>query len=142
MYCTGLVLLVVNRAVFGATTEVSEQTVKQDPVAVNNLIQLTLGMLVVLAVIMGLAWLAKRSGKFQFGAAGALRLLGGISVGGRERVVLLQVGEEQILIGVTPGSVRALHVLDKPISEMEAVSPSTQTFSEQLSHYIKRGKPS
>lgn len=78
------------------------------------LIQFSLGLLVVLLGVLALAWLLKRVGRLQ-GGNGALMALGGLSLGPRERVVLVQVGREQLLIGVAPGQVQALHVLDQPV---------------------------
>lgn len=108
-----------------------------DPMAVSNLWQLTLGMIVVLGVMLGLAWLLKRTGKFQMAAGGNLKILGGLSMGTRERVVLLQVGETQLLIGVAPGRVQTLHVLDQPL---EAQSQSAGGgFADQLGRMMGKG---
>jgi len=51
----------------------------QDPLAMTNLWQLTLGMIAVLGLILGIAWLLKRTGRFQMAAGGGLRVLGGLS---------------------------------------------------------------
>ena len=108
----------------------------QDPLAMTNLWQLTLGMIVVLGLIMGIAWLLKRSGRFQIAAGGGLRVLGGLSMGTRERVVLLQVGETQLLLGVAPGRVQTLHVLEEPL---DSGKPGTVPgFSEQLGRFLKK----
>jgi flagellar protein FliO/FliZ len=56
---------------------------------------------------------------------GLVTLLGGVSVGPRERVVLLQVDDARLVVGVAPGQVRTLHVMDPAASE-EA------SFEEQL----------
>jgi len=53
-------------------------------------------------------------------SAGNLRALESIAIGMKERVVLVQAGEKQLLIGVAPGNVRTLHVFD------EAIAPTTQ----------------
>jgi flagellar protein FliO/FliZ len=79
------------------------------------LIRVTLGLAAVLAAILALGWMVRRMGNVTGSATGRMRVLGGVSVGNRERVVLLQVGEEQLLIGVAPGRVQTLHVLDKPL---------------------------
>ncbi len=112
----------------------------QDPMAVDSLIQLTLGMAAVLAVIVGVAWLMKRSGRFQMGAGGGLRVLGGLSMGTRERVVLLQVGDTQLLVGVAPGRVQTLHVLDTPLATGQAETPAVAAgFAGQLGRLMKGG---
>lgn len=109
----------------------------QDPVAMTSLWQLTLGMLAVLALIVSIAWLLKRTGRFQMAAGGGLRVLGGLSMGSRERVVLIQAGETQLLLGVAPGRVQTLHVLDQPLQQS---SISGGGFAEQLSKALKKDK--
>jgi flagellar protein FliO/FliZ len=113
-----------------------------DPLAFSNLIQLTLGMLAVLALIIGLAWLLKRSGRFQIAAGGGLKILGGLSMGTRERVVLLQVGETQLLVGVAPGSIKTLHVLDKPLVAGNETVAAGSGFAQQLGAMLSGGKAS
>ncbi|MGA7800582.1 MAG: flagellar biosynthetic protein FliO [Gammaproteobacteria bacterium] len=83
----------------------------------GSLVQLTLGLLAVLAAIALVAWLMRRVGRFQSGVGGAMRIVGGLSMGARERVVLIQVGETQLLLGVAPGRVQTLHVMQEPIAE-------------------------
>ena len=53
-----------------------------------------------------------------------MRVVSSVGVGQRERAVLLQVGEQQVLLGVGPGNVRALHVFDEPAV---TVTPSSTT---------------
>jgi flagellar protein FliO/FliZ len=59
-------------------------------------------------------------------------------MGARERVVLIQAGETQLLLGVAPGRVQTLHVLDQPL---QMSSSSGSGFAEQLSQMLKKGKP-
>ncbi|ABM61272.1 flagellar biosynthetic protein FliO [Halorhodospira halophila] len=73
-------------------------------------------LLVVLAVIIGLAWLLRRFGGGAVGGTGQMRVLGSLPVGQRERVVLVQVGDTQLLLGVAPGRVQTLHVLETPVT--------------------------
>ncbi|MFZ0468574.1 MAG: flagellar biosynthetic protein FliO, partial [Thiogranum sp.] len=103
-----------------------------------SLWQLTLGMLVVLGLILAIAWLLKRSGRFQMAAGGGLRVLGGLSMGSRERVVLIQAGETQLLLGVAPGRVQTLHVLDRPLQPQQGAA--TTGFAEQLGRILGKGK--
>lgn len=119
-------------------------------VSTGNLVQVTLGLLLVLAMIVGIAWLLRRYGRLQSAASGSLKILGGLSIGPRERVVLLQVGDTQLLVGVAPGRVQMLHVLDEPLITPE-ISPSSgisggisgndvRSFAERLSAAIKQRK--
>ena len=145
---TGIPLLLVHVAVLAAGEEApssaaatpAEQTVSHspDPLAMTSLWQLTLGMLLVLGLILAMAWLLKRSGRFQTGAGGGLRILGGLSMGSRERVVLIQAGETQLLLGVAPGRVQTLHVLDKPLQSREALPAAG--FAEKLGRLLNKDK--
>ena len=107
-----------------------------EPLGAGNLLQLSFGLMVVLAAIVGSAWLLRRYGRLQTGAEGALRIIGGLSMGPRERVVLVQVGKQQLLLGVAPGRIQTLHVLDEPV--MDATSPTPSAFVEKLTAALKK----
>lgn len=102
-----------------------------DPDMAGSLIQTSLGLLVVLAVIGGAAWAFKRFGHFQSGVQGKLKVVGGVSLGSRERVVLLQVGNQQLVVGVAPGQIQTLHVLDEPLPT-EGENETATSFSDKL----------
>ena len=75
-------------------------------------LRVTLAMVLVLGALLGAAWLARRvRGAGAAGSAG-LAVLAQVSLGARERAVLLRVGAMQVLVGVAPGNVRTLHVID------------------------------
>jgi len=105
----------------------------------GNLAQTTLGLLVVLLVIGAAAWAFKRFGNVHVGAQGRMKIIGGISLGTRERAVLLQVGDEQLVIGVSPGRVQTLHVLDKPVL-VEGKPENATSFSSRLQSAILNRK--
>lgn len=92
-------------------------------VDISSLARLTIGLMVVVAVILVVAFLLRRSGGLSGSVGGQLRVLGAVSVGQRERVVLVKAGNQQLLVGVAPGQVRTLHVLDEPI-EAESQDPA------------------
>jgi len=102
-----------------------------DPNMAGNLVQTTLGLLVVLLLIGAAAWGFKRFGNVRIGAQGRMKIIGGISLGTRERAVLLQIGEQQLVVGVSPGRIQTLHVLDKPVL-IEDKPTDTMNFSARL----------
>ena len=81
--------------------------------ASGNPLQVVLGLGVVLAVIAGCAWLLKRMGGMYRGHAGVVRIVGGSAVGQRERVVVVEVAETWLIVGVAPGQVTVLHTMPK-----------------------------
>ncbi|CAK0767130.1 flagellar protein FliO/FliZ [Gammaproteobacteria bacterium] len=83
--------------------------------AIGDLLQVSISLMVVLIAIAFAAWLLRHFTKLGGAMGGALKILGGVSLGGRERVVLMQVGDRQILLGVAPGSVRTLYIVEQPL---------------------------
>ena len=71
------------------------------------------GLAVVLGMLFAMVWLMRRSGALRQTATGGLRLVAGLAVGTRERVVLVEIGEQWLVLGVAPGAVRHLHTMAK-----------------------------
>jgi flagellar protein FliO/FliZ len=91
-----------------------------------SMLQVMLGLGLVLAVMAGCAWLLRRFGGLQRGAGGAIKIIGGSAVGQRERVVLVEVADTWLVIGVAPGHVTALHSMPKgEITVNTASAPPT-----------------
>lgn len=102
----------------------------------GNLIQTTLGLMFILALIGGAAWLMKRYGNIKVGAQGRMKIIGALSLGTRERVVLLEVGNKQLVVGIAPGHITTLHVLDEPIPE-PVTGAKTGNFADRLQALLK-----
>lgn len=77
----------------------------------SSMLQAAFGLLVVLGLVFGLAWLARRFGLHRMGGSGAVRIVSSASLGGRERVVVVDVAGTWLVLGVTSAQVNALHVL-------------------------------
>ena len=124
--------LLFSQGILAAEDKMPESLKMAETDVAGNLLQTTMGLVVILAVIAGAAWLAKRFGNFKVGAQGRMKIIGGLSVGTRERVVLLEVGDQQLLVGVAPGRIQTLHVLDEPLP-VETSSTDSKGFAEKLS---------
>ena len=98
----------------------------------GQLTQLVFGLLLVLGLIFFLAWLLRRVQ--QAGPAGkgqVIELIGSRALGPRDRLMLVQVGNEQILLGLSPGSITALHVLKEPV-QVPSTEKTTPEFALRL----------
>ncbi len=84
------------------------------PVSLGGMLQVLLGLGLVLAAVLGSAWLLRRFSPGQIGAGGAVKVIGGVALGARERLVLVEIGETWLVLGVAPGQVNTLHTLAKP----------------------------
>lgn len=109
-----------------------------NPIGIGNFLQMGVGLLVVVGAILAMAWAIRRMGYMQARVSGEMKVLGGMSLGQRERVVLMQVGEQQLLVGIAAGNIRTLLVLDKPIS-VEATGPHVAegSFAQKLQAMLK-----
>ncbi|MEM9385978.1 MAG: flagellar biosynthetic protein FliO [Pseudomonadota bacterium] len=90
--------------------------------------QLLASLAVVLLVIVALGWLSRRLHRLQPKRSGrAMRVLDVLPVGARERVALVQVGSTQLVLGLAPGRVQTLHVLDPDTAQSgEAMEDSDE----------------
>jgi flagellar protein FliO/FliZ len=111
------------------------------PLAAGALIQTALGLVVILGLIVFLAWLLKRTNNLQSSANGQLKIIAGLPLGTRERVVLIEAGNEQILVGVTPQQIQTLHVLKSPI-DTSVENGKNHSFSDKLKQIMQQQEQS
>lgn len=126
--------------------EVVPVTTVPDPLSSSNLASMTLGLLVVVVTIFLLAWGFRRFSNLKLGCNADISIIASLSLGGRDRIVLVEVGNEQLLLGVTPGRIRTLHKLDEPIVAAGNVAKKTvekgagfqQKFNQLLQQRLRR----
>lgn len=86
-----------------------------------GLLQAGFGLAVVLALIFLAGWAVRRFGLQPMGSGRLLKVVSSVMVGQRERVVVVEIGDSWLVLGVAAGQVRALHTMaaEKP-SEAQA----------------------
>ena len=97
----------------------------------EQVLQLLLGLLLVIGVIFVLAWLMRRVQQIVPRGGQVIKVLATQVLGPRDRLVLVQVGGEQVLLGFTPGNITALHVLKEPVHLSDSEPASTE-FAQRL----------
>ena len=135
--CLPGLLLALPFSVLAAEPVTSAATAAAAPVVssgvAGQLTQLVFGLLLVLGLIFFLAWLLRRVQ--QAGPAGkgqVIELIGSRALGPRDRLMLVQVGNEQILLGLSPGTITALHVLKEPVQVPGDTEKATPEFAQHL----------
>ena len=78
------------------------------------LFQGLVGLAIVLAVLMGFFWFLRRFSPGQTGAQGVVKVVGGVMLGPRERLVVVEVGDTWLLLGVGGGQVTPVHNMPRP----------------------------
>ena len=105
----------------------------------GQLTQLVLGLLLVIGLIFLLAWLMRRVQRIGPGNGQVIELVGSRALGPRDRLVLVQVGEEQILLGITPGRITPLHVLKTPVDAVKTEA-ATPEFAQLLMELLGKDR--
>ena len=82
-------------------------------VSSGSVLQVILSLILVLAAVFVVGWILKRINLPQQGAGNALKVISGVAVGQRERIVLVEVNDTWLVVGVAPGQVNALHTMPK-----------------------------
>lgn len=106
--------------------------------AAGSLLQVFIGLVAVLLLIAGTAWVAKRFGVTQGGASSLLQVVSSASVGTRERVVVVEVGDTWLVVGVAPGSVNALMTLPRGEIKSSAAPGLNASFAARLNQMIEK----
>jgi len=83
------------------------------PDATSSMLTVILSLVLILGGFVAVAWFARRYLP-GLGAQGAVKVVGTTAVGTRERVVVVEVDNTWLLLGVGGGNVRLLHTLPKP----------------------------
>ena len=91
----------------------------------GGLMQTTFALAFVIALLLGGAWVLKRFGPRGFGGgSNTVKLVGALSVGARERIMVVEVGDQWIVVGASPGRMNALATM--PRQETPEVAPGSQ----------------
>lgn len=101
-------------------------------VPASSYFQATLALGLIVCLLVGTAWFARKlSGGKGFGQGG-MKVVGGVALGPRERIVLVEVGESWLVIGIVPGQIRTLHTLPRGSSPESEPSPEVP-----FAHWLK-----
>jgi flagellar protein FliO/FliZ len=131
------------QSIFTSTNEQKNFTGAGDALTVS------LGLIFILLLIFFLAWFMKKLGYSNISGQGQLQMLATLNLGQKEKIVLLQVGKQQLLVGITPNQINTLHVLDEHIdnsstTEQNAVNENhglnKNNFARKLSEHLIKNK--
>ncbi|WP_039788478.1 flagellar biosynthetic protein FliO [Herbaspirillum huttiense] len=123
----------------GAAHAAEQQTAPALPSATGSVFTMLLGLTAVLAIMAGIAWLFKRTGLVQRAQGNAVaKVVGGVSVGTRERVMVIEVADQWIVIGVAPGRVNTLATMPRQEHVAAPASAASANFSSWLKNTIDK----
>ena len=89
---------------------------------VGAVLQTIVGLLVVIGLVFACAWLARRFGLQPANRGGLVKTIGGASLGGKERVAVVEIGDTWLVLGTAPGNVRLLHTMPAGSAVLDPVA--------------------
>lgn len=110
------------------------EAARNAPDTVGTVMSLGLGLLAVVAVFYGCAWLIRRMSGMTGMNNSAIKVVSVLAIGARERIALVEVGGQQILLGITPSTIRTLQVFEEPV--VDAANPPSSEFARRLQGMI------
>lgn len=81
----------------------------QGAISSQELIKVLGGLLLVILIILFLSWILKRLNASSMLTGSGFKGLASMTLGAREKILLVQAGERYLLLGVTTGSINLLH---------------------------------
>lgn len=120
-----------------AQNEVAKARV--EPMSAEYVVKTIIGMIVVIGIIVALAWLVRRMGRMNGLLSGEIKIVSSLSLGTREKLVLVQVGEEQFLLGATAQQINRIARIKLPITAGATSSPAERLTFQQLYSRLKNG---
>jgi len=112
----------------------------------GGILKMVMGLAVVLAVMALITWVLKRMMPGAGGQQSVVRIVGGVSVGSRERVVVVEVADRWIVVGVAPGQVNgianleigAVQLAEHAAGASNLMNPNMTTFTQPFAQWLKK----
>ena len=98
----------------------------------SEIASMIISMLIVIGAIIALGWLYSRSRLAVSGARDVINVVASRALGTKERLILVEVADKQLLVGMTSSQIQTLHVFDEPVVQGKPASDESSSFSERL----------
>ncbi|MFC3624952.1 flagellar biosynthetic protein FliO [Vogesella amnigena] len=107
-----------------------------------GMLQVSFGLLLVLAAIFAIAWLFRRfSMGAMLGRIQPARVVSGVMVGPHERVVIVELAGEWLVLGVTARNVNLLKSMPKPEGSEQGGQPAANPpFAQWLASAMDKAR--
>ena len=127
--------------IFAALATFATTAGAAEPAAASsgNLLQALLGLGVVLGLMAAAAWALKRFGMVKAQSGTVVKIVGGLSIGSRERILVVEVADQWIVVGVAPGRISTLSTMPRQESVAAPDStPAAKNFPAWLKQTIEK----
>lgn len=140
-YCTLILVGCCMPSLLYATEPMHIAPFSDSSTTSHMMLQAGLSLGVILILILVCSWLAKRTMGLQSRDNKALKVSAALNLGTKERIMIIDVGTQQILVGVCPGRIQMLHVLPEKIEPTELTERPQKGFKDLLQQMTRRSPP-
>lgn len=109
----------------------------QAPIGSGDILSVGVSLVVVVAAIMLCGWLYSRSQGLRIRGGGIISILATQPLGPKERILLIEVADKQLIVGMTSTQVSTLHVFDEPVVRQEPGAEERANFSDRLKNILR-----
>jgi len=106
----------------------------------RHLVSVTFALLGIIGLIFAISWFVKRFSQGGFAASSHIKIISAMPLGTRERIVLIDAGGQQLLLGITPTNINTLHVFETPIAVDNKIDTQSD-FSRKLMAILQQKSP-
>lgn len=131
----GIVLLLMSLFCFGDSSTGATGT---SPINAASVLQVFLGLGFILILIFAIAGLVKKFGQGITSNNQNMKIVSQLSVGTREKVIVVEVGEKQIMLGVTAHQINTLQVFDEPAIDTRSKREVSE-FGQKILEIMRKG---
>ena len=121
----------VNKAYSFLSPQSTASSGKKEASNPMDALSVSLGLIFILLLIFVLAWFMRKVGYGQFSGQGELSVLATLNLGHKEKIALIKVGQQQILVGVTASQINTLHVLDEKLEIKTTAMSNSQSKADK-----------
>lgn len=121
-----------------ASTAFAADTLSASPT--GGLLQMLSGLIVVLLLMGVAAWLFRRIGPAALGQRLPMKIVGGLNISNRERVLVVEVADQWLVLGVTATQINTLATLQKQDLPAEALAANQPPFAAWLAQALNKNK--
>ena len=91
----------------------------------SEIATLGLSLIIVLVAIVVVGWVYSRARLGGGAGGGAINVVASRALGPKERLMVVQVADQQLLVGMTSSNLQTLHVFDAPVVEKQGNASSS-----------------
>jgi flagellar protein FliO/FliZ len=129
-------------------TPITATPVATSPAVINatpigggrHLVSVTLALFGIIALIVAISWFVKRFGQGGFTQNQHIKIISAMPLGTRERILLVDAGGQQLLLGITATTINTLHVFNEPVVLAEKDDRASD-FSRKLMTILQQKSP-